>query len=191
MYFELAPHFTVRELDQAEFGRLFTDQRCKMFPNTFDFQTLLTLNETQRALEKELAQLLNTRYTLRWGIEHNDVVVGWTFGFQVSSEDFYMCNSALHPEFRGRGLYSALLPKVIERTTTDGFQIVSSKHSASNNQVIIPKLKAGFRISGMEINDRFGTLVRLAYYSNPTRLEFFKVRTGEEKPSDEIMRYAR
>lgn len=191
MKFKLTSEILIRDLDPREFGEIFSEQRKAMFPNTFDFQCALALTEAERALEKDLGRLLNTRYTLRWGIEHENQIIGWTFGFQVSSEDFYMCNTALQPDFRGKGLYTALLPKVIERVTTDGFQLISSKHSASNNQVIVPKLRVGFYIAGMEISDRFGTLVRLTYHHNATRREFFKVRTGEVAPTDAILKYSR
>ena len=60
--------------------------------------------------------------------------------------------------------------------------MISSKHSATNNRVIIPKLKAGFVISGLEISDRYGTLVRLEYFTNPKRRELMDFRSGQALP---------
>ena len=56
----------------------------------------------------------------------------------------------------------------------------------TNNAVIIPKLKAGFVISGFEVSDRFGTLVQLSYYFNPLRRKMMDVRVGQRKPDEEI-----
>ena len=60
-----------------------------------------------------------------------------------------------------------------------GFQEITSRHSVDNNSVIIPKLKVGFTISGMEISDMWGTLVNLTYYFNETRRKVLSYRTGE------------
>jgi hypothetical protein len=64
--------------------------------------------------------------------------------------------------------------------------VVESRHTASNNRVIIPKLKVGFVLSGFEVSDQFGTLVWLRYYFNPTRRRMVDVRTGEHAPDDEL-----
>lgn len=73
-----------------------------------------------------------------------------------------MTNTGILEEHRRRGLYTALLPVVLNQLRQKGFQIVFSRHTLTNNAVIIPKLKAGFVISGFEVDDRFGTLVQLS-----------------------------
>jgi hypothetical protein len=67
-----------------------------------------------------------------------------------------------------------------------GFQIVTSRHTATNNAVIIPKLKAGFVIIGLELDDRFGTLVKLAYYFSAGRRKLIDVRSGQTTPDEAI-----
>ena len=46
--------------------------------------------------------------------------------------------------------------------------------------------KAGFIISGFEVNDSFGTLVQLSYYFNPLRRKMMDVRVGQRKLDEEI-----
>ena len=46
---------------------------------------------------------------------------------------------------------------------------------------IIPKLKAGFVISGMHINEKFGTLVNLTYYINPQIKAVVDFRSGHQR----------
>ncbi len=84
----------------------------------------------------------------------------------MSPSELYMMNSAVLPKYRRQGHYKRLMFKVMERAKELGFQQISSLHLASNNDVIIPKLQAGFNITGMEISDQFGVFVKLAYYLN-------------------------
>jgi hypothetical protein len=76
----------------------------------------------------------------------------------------------------------------MEHITDLGFQRIYSRHKMSNNAVIIPKLKAGFVITGFEVAMMyFGNLVELSYYTNPRRRELLEVRTGMRRPSEEDM----
>ena len=68
------------------------------------------------------------------------------------------------PGHRRKGIYTALMHRVIETVVEKGFQKIYSRHSVTNNDVIVPKLKAGFVISSMEISDVFGVLVHLVYF---------------------------
>lgn len=124
-------------------------------------------------------------FTLRLGVFFRDQFCGWTIGEQQADGVFYMRNSAIFPEHRRKGLYSALLDKTLQSARNKGFQAVRSRHKATNNEVIIPKLKAGFKITGFEISDIFGTLVHLTLFLNPLREQVLDYRVGY-KPSDEV-----
>jgi hypothetical protein len=76
--------------------------------------------------------------------------------------------------------------EVLERVKAQGFQIVLSRHTTTNNSVIIPKLKAGFVITALEVSDRFGTLVHLSYFFNETRKRIMEFRSGDLKPDQKI-----
>jgi GNAT superfamily N-acetyltransferase len=100
-----------------------------------------------------------------------------------------MGNTGILKAHQGRGIYTSLLPHIIQILRQKGFQLISSKHHASNNRVLIPKLKAGFQITGMEIDDRYGIFVVLSYYLSERRLQFYHFRTGFQRPNEEIKKH--
>ena len=100
-----------------------------------------------------------------------------------------MRNSAVLPDHRRKGLYSALMFEVLKRTKELGFQTVVSRHVTTNNSIIIPKLKAGFVITSLEVSDRYGTLVHLTYFFNETRRKVMQFRSGDLKP-DQVLKKA-
>lgn len=63
---------------------------------------------------------------------------------------------------------------------------VSSYHVCTNNAVIIPKLKAGFHIVGMELWDDTGVVVRLLKQLNEVRQEVLEFRAGAKQPSERV-----
>jgi hypothetical protein len=75
---------------------------------------------------------------------------------------------------------------VLAEARKQGFQIVTSKHVATNNAVIIAKLKLGFKISGIDLSDEYGTLVKLTYYLNETRQSVAEFRAGQIKPTRKL-----
>jgi hypothetical protein len=97
-----------------------------------------------------------------------------------------MQNSGILPEHRRKGLYSKLVRHVLNVTTEKGFPRVWSRHNATNNAVIVPKLKQGFLISAMELSDTFGTLVHLSYFPVEVQRKMMDYRAGQIKPDDEI-----
>jgi hypothetical protein len=79
-----------------------------------------------------------------------------------------------------------LLKQVIEILREKGFQKITSRHKSNNNQVIIPKLKAGFVISSFEISEIFGILIQLTYFFNTTTKKVFDFRIGVKDSENEI-----
>jgi L-amino acid N-acyltransferase YncA len=90
------------------------------------------------------------------------------------------------PAHRRKGLYTALLNQTTDQLKEMGFQKIYSRHSATNNDVIIPKLKFGFTITSLEISDIFGVLVHLVYFPKELRRKMMVYRVGDIKPDDEI-----
>lgn len=97
-----------------------------------------------------------------------------------------MRNSAILPEHRRKGLYSALLNETLLRVQENGFQRIYSRHIATNNSVIMPKLKHGFTITALEVTDLFGVLVHLTYLPKELRRKVMVYRVGDAKPDDEL-----
>jgi hypothetical protein len=98
-------------------------------------------------------------------------------------------NTGILPQHQGQGIYSALLPRILDMLQHEGFQIVYSRHVATHNQVLVPKLKAGFVMTGIEVSDVFGVLVHLSYFFNPLRRKVLEVRVGQARPDAEVKRY--
>jgi GNAT superfamily N-acetyltransferase len=179
-----------RDVDEDEFRPLFERLRPQVFGTTFTFRAEEALSEAERGAAGSLRQRLGPeRFTLRLGVYQGDELVGWHIGRQEDAEKFYMTNTAFLPAHQGRGLYTALLPIILDRVAAEGFQITYSRHTATNNRVIVPKLKAGFIITGPEVDDRFGTLVHLSYYTNPLRRKMMDVRSGEARLDEDLLRH--
>lgn len=91
-------------------------------------------------------------------------VVGAYWGQQETFGRYYMTVSVLAPAWRGRGLYRALLARVTAAVADAGFRELYSRHRADNNEILIPKLRAGWTIAAFEVTPRFGLLVHLRRY---------------------------
>ncbi|MCC7142108.1 MAG: GNAT family N-acetyltransferase [Candidatus Eisenbacteria bacterium] len=171
----------------SELGDSLARLRPLVFGPAFEADPSLLMNDEERARTTLLRRRLDGLHELCWGIYHRDQLIGWTYGLQQSSEMFYMINTGILPEHQGKGIYSALLPHVLEQLRTDGFQIVTSRHVATNSRVIVPKLRAGFFIAGCELSDRFGLLVLLHYYTSPLRRRVVSARAGGERPDAAVL----
>jgi hypothetical protein len=153
----------------------------------FDVQQALSMEEQTAAAR--LRERMGTPFRLNIGIYHNQEFIGWSFGRQESEEKYYMVNTGILPQHQWKGIYSALLPWILSVLQREGFQIVYSRHVATNNQVLVPKLKAGFVITGIEVSDVFGVLLHLSYFFKPLRRKVLDVRVGQARPDAEIKRY--
>ncbi|WP_068418820.1 GNAT family N-acetyltransferase [Labrenzia sp. OB1] len=153
-------------------------------PTAFAQDHSYALSDALSEREKEKMALLEARlgkpFELCLGVfDAENRFVGWSWGKQESKSTFNMINSAVLPEFQRQGVYSKLVRRVLTEAKTQGFQVVYSRHCATNNAVIIPKLKAGFLISKFELSDTHGVLVHLHYYTNPTRRQVMDYRSGQ------------
>jgi ribosomal protein S18 acetylase RimI-like enzyme len=177
---------TYRELGDAEFEAFLRAHHSRVFAERFELDLEQVLSSDEQVAVVRLRARLGSPYRLNLGVFLGDEFVGWSFGMQESAERFYMINAGVLPEHRRRGLYSALLPHVLSRVQAQGFQIAYSRHAATNNRVLVPKLRAGFVITGLELSERFGTLVHLSYFFNALRRRVLDVRSGEALPEGQV-----
>lgn len=183
----LPSEYEIREMTGDEFGPLWREHAPKIFDdNSQIFRVYDFLSDDEKSKAKQLQGNMGSPYQLRLGLFYNTEFVGWCAGHQESAEVYYMRNSAVLPAHRRKGLYSALLSRSVDILTQKGFQKIYSRHSATNNDVIIPKLKAGFVISSIEVSDMFGVLVQLVYFPKELRRKMMVYRVGDIKPDDEI-----
>lgn len=171
-----------------EFRPFLAENRPKMFAADFSCMVDNMLTEEELAATSELAKRMGNPFFLRLGVFHHDKQVGWSFGAQIDRERFYMVNSAIFPEHRNKGLYTALLDRAVTSARVQGFQMITSRHTATNSPILIAKMKAGFIITGFELSDSFGFIVNLTYFTNPLRRKVMDFRAGQLAPDDEVKR---
>jgi GNAT superfamily N-acetyltransferase len=130
----------------------------------YDLRLVLTDDERTHAadLEAVMPAPLAHRILLHAG----DQVIGAYWGQQETWSRYYMVFSVVRHDWQGRGVYSALLRRVMAAATDAGFREIYSRHRADNNAILVPKLRAGFSIAAMEITPRFGLLVHLRRYTS-------------------------
>jgi len=139
------------------------------------------LSEDEAESVNKLNSKLDNKERISVGIFKDDEIVGWSYGWQGGMElaTYYMANSCIMPEYRRQGLYSLLIEKVIEIAKAKSFHTLTSRHVASNNPVLIAKLKAGFKISGVEFSELYGSLVHLTYFNNDLGDVFLIMKKSE------------
>ena len=179
--------FYFKMMGENEFFPLFGPHYERIFGQDHTFFADESYSQIEKDQLRGLRQRMGNLFKLHIGIFNaQDQFVGWSFGYQSSGESFEMVCSAVLEDYRRIGLYSCLLDLVIELTRDQGFQFISSGHCATNNAVIIPKLKAGFLISKLELTDMFGVTVQLRYFMNPLRVRAMHYRSGFRLPDAEL-----
>ncbi len=176
----------IRKLTSDEFYPLFKKLRANYFADTLWFSSLNIRTEHEINSFNTLYEGMKDRWELHLGLYENDQLIGWCSSHQTRTYELYMMNSVIFPEHRRKGLYTRLIQETLKKAKEAGFQIVTSQHVCTNNGVIIPKLKAGFKITGFEVLDEFGVTVKLTNYLNETRASAMEFRSGMEKPSPEM-----
>jgi GNAT superfamily N-acetyltransferase len=153
------------------------------FPQVFaQHQQGVQLRDLLSDAEKERFRHLHTQFgnpgMIRLFLMHRTERIGWFMGHQENPDTFNMMNTGILPSHQGKGVYKAFLARLLEHLQAEGYQKVSSRHVATHNGIIIPKLQAGFVITGMELNEVHGWLVHLSYYFNAGRKDALMKRAG-------------
>lgn len=108
-------------------------------------------------------------------------------GRQTGPSEFLMTHAQVVPEARGRGIYSAIVRLMLAYTRELGFETVTSEHSPTNNAVLVPKLRAGFFITGLVLQAAWGPSVRLTYFHDPRQRAAFAFRAGDASLTPELI----
>jgi len=126
----------------------------------------------------ELRQSLPKAERIRIGAFDGERLVGFSQGWFEVGGNFYIGSSAIDPHYRRQKIYSRLLQAIEHEVRRRGGITISSQHVATNNAVLIAKLKLGYVIAGTEYVDAMGLLVRLVLHLTPQRAALFAARTG-------------
>jgi RimJ/RimL family protein N-acetyltransferase len=144
------------------------------------------LSEEEKQLREALKVTTQGLVSFRVGVYFGGELIGFTRAIQISRTILHMAISCVHTEHQRNGIYTELVRAVLEFSKDQGFQIVESHHRATNNPVIIAKLRAGFVIGGMILSETMGSLVRLVYYHNPERRKLMDARSGHTRPEGQL-----
>lgn len=159
----LAPTVTIRHVDEAEWHTAID----AMWTGTLDRPGLdLTpaFTPEQSAALRDLDAIVGDRLQHRMLFEADGATIGGYWGQQETFGRYYMTVSVFRPEWRGRGLYTALLGRVTAAVAHAGFREMYSRHRADNNKILVPKLRAGWLIAAFEVAPRWGLTVHLRKY---------------------------
>ncbi len=178
--------YEIREMLDDDFWPLIEQHHLQVFQETIQFNWRDYASKEDLENTSELTKNMGQPYRLKLGVFLNEEFAGWSFGDQSTGEAYYMRNSAVLEAHRKKGLYSELLKVNIDILSAKGFQLIYSSHIATNNAIIIPKLKAGFVITSLEIEERFGTRVKLSYFTSPLRKKVVDFRVGFSRPDGEL-----
>ena len=76
------------------------------------------------------------------------------------------------------GIYTALARHAMGWAARSGFEEVRSRHLVTNTAIIQAKLRPGFVVTGMEVTDVHGVMVRMTWLPSEVRQEGLQVRSG-------------
>lgn len=114
-----------------------------------------------------------------------DAVAGWSYGEMHDPETYFMSNTAVLPPYRRRGIYQSYLKHFIDYLTALGYERITSNHQPNNRAVLIAKLKVGFVLSGMILDERWSAQVQMTYHIHPDRQQGFSRAFSLELPGSE------
>ena len=184
--YRLPKGYTIRELPSDEFEKHWTKPGKKIFNDT---SLMYSSNDVHSKKElnqfKKLRVIFNGDQHLKinLGLFYKNKFVGWSWGYQEKATVFYMCNSAIVDGHRRKGLYTCLMREMLKRVVGRGFTRIYSRHMITNNDILIAKLKQGFKITTFELSDAFGTMVHLSYYPSKIKNEILDFRCGHARPN--------
>lgn len=169
---ELVPGIVAESVGSAEINRVWTELSEKIFsPLTSlgNFETPPSRFEGTEALSGIWRETHREHIVFYDGTRP----VGWSSGALLEPATFFMAYSGVLPEYQRRGVYSAFLEIFLRYLGALGYERVTSNHMVNNRAVLIAKLKAGFVVSGMVLDERYGAQVALTYFTHADRTEGF------------------
>lgn len=111
-----------------------------------------------------------------------EAVAGWAYGEMQDPETYFMANTGILPTYRRRGIYSQYLSHFIAYLEALGYERIISHHQSNNRPILIAKLKAGFVLSGVILDERWSAQVQLSYHVYPDRQRGFSQAFSLDMP---------
>lgn len=182
---QLAPDIRAEPVDQAgEFWAVVEPLLTLVFP-PFSSIGAYEPPPEQAAAGAALARVFASTHHERFIIwnEHNEAA-GWSYGEIRDRETFFMTNTALLPPYRQRGIYSQFTRRLLAYLRRLGYARVVSNHQTNNRAVIIAKLKLGFNVTAVNLDERWGAQVELTYlFADDRRAGYERAFALEPRPT--------
>ena len=189
MKYKLPHGYEIKEIESSEFENLWTKPAKKFFNDaSLFYNSKEVYSKKELSQFKKLRELFKSEQQIRinLGLYYQNKFVGWSWGFQETPTTFYMCNSAIFKEHRNKGLYTCLMREMLNRANSKGFAKIYSRHIMTNNDILIAKLKQGFKITSFELSDTFGSMVHLTYYPTKIKNDILDFRAGYRRPNKKM-----
>ena len=187
--YRLPNGYSIKEVETAEFAKLWEKPGKRIFNDSGMFYDSKKVNN-KKDLEyfKELRQQFNSsqHYRVNLALFYKGKFAGWSWGFQETATVFYMSNSAILEKHRKKGLYNCLMKEMLNRVVAKGFPKIYSRHIMTNNDILIAKLKQGFKITSFELSESFGTMVHLSYFPSKIKNDILDFRSGLKRPNKKM-----
>jgi RimJ/RimL family protein N-acetyltransferase len=100
--------------------------------------------------------------------------VGWFYSYLEDPATTFIDTVGFLPAYQGRGLYSAFLPQYLAYSAALDYERVTTSHHPNNRAIMIAELKVGFNITGLELHESHGPLIKMAYFIHPDRCAGFE-----------------
>jgi hypothetical protein len=124
----------------------------------------------------------------RWLVHDGEEIVAVYRGEQLDAHTYATSHASVRLDHRRRGIYRALIERVLAMTGELGFASVVSNHAPGNNPAIIAKLTLGFRIDRLELDALHGPCLWLRYYHDPDELAAYEFRNGLATLTPELLK---
>ena len=163
-----------RPVDRATLRTVWETLSPRLFPHDDElrrFRTPPDRESGQDALKSLYSRQHRERIVL---YDEAGDPIGFSYGQMEDYLTYYMHTMGLAPAYRGKGIYTAYLRQFADFIGALGYERITSHHQPNNRAVLIGKLKAGYMITGMELDESFGLLIKMAYFIHRDREEGFE-----------------
>ena len=146
-----------------EFWQIVSPMMDIVFPPFHDIGAYEMPTEREangQALAQAFAAAHHERFMI---VDEHKQAIGWSYGDMRDRETFFMTNTGLLPAYRQRGIYTLFARRLLAYLDALGYERVVSNHQTNNRAVIIAKLKLGFNITAVNLDERWGAQVELTY----------------------------
>ncbi len=176
----LAGKYPIETLGGDAYWALHEAEMRRYFPREFYFGLQAMLGEEQKSARARIEESpgMSGRLSDHWVAKDGDTIVAMFSGHPRDADTYRMWHTNIHPDYRRQGIYSEIVRRYIDYTRELGFSFIVSEHAVSNNPILIAKLKAGFRIMGMDIDAGIGPSILLKYFHDEAHLRAYEFRCG-------------